>query len=128
MKRRRLTLGDRVAILLLQAICPRCKKPIAEEDGTIPRFEWDHLHQLGLDGPDDVKNIRATHYDCHKVKTHGTKAASAGSDAHSRAKARRIGKDYAAAQARLLAPAPPVESAPRYNPKRWPKRPMGKRL
>jgi hypothetical protein len=50
----------------------------------------EHLWQLGLGGPDTVKNCQFWLKECSHRKSHGTAATTAGSDTHARAKAKRM--------------------------------------
>lgn len=66
-KRRRLTLRDKLEIVILQSRCPICRKPL----GDLNDLEWDHVNPLALGGEDAPSNIQAVHKDCHKLKTFG---------------------------------------------------------
>ncbi|MDR6954189.1 hypothetical protein J2X65_003557 [Ancylobacter sp. 3268] len=91
--------------------------------------EFDHIHARALGGSDDLENMRPLCPSCHKVKTNGLggekRIASAGSDKHAIAKARRISKNEEAFRQRLLAKQAGDEPAPRKS--RWPSRPFPKR-
>jgi len=89
--RRKLTTLDKLKIVVAQAKCPRCGEKLGELDG----LDFDHAHPLALGGADTLDNLRALHRDCHRVKTSGTKATSAGSDIHAIAKAKRIARKRA---------------------------------
>ena len=47
--------------------CPICRTRILEFEGC----QLDHDIPLGLGGADESSNLRWTHRDCHKRKTHG---------------------------------------------------------
>lgn len=92
-RRRRYKEWEVVDILLLQGaiiICPQCKQPITDARNIMR----EHVQQLGPDGEwgeDTVENCQYWHKTpCSHEKTYGTKATSAGSDAHVRAKHRRL--------------------------------------
>lgn len=70
------------------AYCPECSEPILATDN----IEWDHRHPIALGGTHTFDNIRAVHRECHRLKTSGSKATSAGSDIHMIAKANRIAR------------------------------------
>lgn len=78
--RRKLTTLDRLKIMVRQAICPECQKRL----GSLADCEFDHQHQLAMDGNDDLDNLFAKHVNCHKAKTVR--------DAKARAKVRHISK------------------------------------
>ena len=67
-------------------ICAVCFNPIRPGD----EIDWDHGVPDGLGGAHDYRNIRPLHRACHRKKTFGTKATTAGSDIHMIAKAKRI--------------------------------------
>jgi hypothetical protein len=89
-KRRRYKEWEVIAVLLNQGVkisCPACRRPITDPKNV----QREHLHQLGLDGQEVIENCQYWHKTpCSHEKTHGTKATSAGSDAHARAKVRRL--------------------------------------
>lgn len=99
-KRRKLSLSDKVAILLRQAICPLCLQPL----GSGP-IRWDHPNALWVSGDDSNENRWATHLACDKVKTYGapTKTSSRDSDIGTIAHVKRAGKKEAAFRSRVLA-------------------------
>jgi 5-methylcytosine-specific restriction endonuclease McrA len=69
----------------------RCKKC----DCKIPSMseaQFDHIHPANLGGPDTVENCNTLCIPCHKVKTFGTKATTAGSDVQVAAKVKRLAK------------------------------------
>ncbi len=79
--------------LLMQAyetdrpiICPLCYEPIQPGGRTI----LEHMHALGLGGPDTPENRRLVHKHCADKKTFGTKATTAGSDIQLIAKGKRL--------------------------------------
>jgi hypothetical protein len=52
--------------------------------------EREHLHEIGLDGPDTPANCRYSCSDCHSIITNGKKATSAGSSKQRIAKVKRL--------------------------------------
>ena len=93
MTRRSTTVANMCEMLLAQAAqsghpipCALCSHKILPGDKTIR----EHMHALGLDGPDIPDNWRLVHKPCAKRKTYGTKATSAGSDIQLMAKHRRL--------------------------------------
>lgn len=86
MSRRRLTLSDKVAILLGLTPCGICGEPL----GCDAEIDWDHERALARGGTDTLDNIRPVHRDCHKRKTFGTGATTLGSDIHEAAKTKRL--------------------------------------
>ena len=93
MTRRATTVANMREMLLRQAqdfgasiICPLCTESILPGDKTIR----EHMHALGLDGPDTPDNWRLVHKPCARRKTFGTKATTAGSDIHLIAKGKRL--------------------------------------
>lgn len=88
-KRKRLSERQVIDVLIGQGVvirCPKSGRLIERGSDTIR----EHLHQLGLGGKDVIENMQFWHKDASHLKTHGTKATSYGSDAHARAKAKRI--------------------------------------
>lgn len=109
--RRKLTTLDKLKIMVRQAVCPSC----GEKLGGLNDCQFDHEHQLAMDGPDTLDNLFAKHVQCHKVKT--------AKDAAARGKARRLTKDTAAFTSRLLA-----KDAGEEKPQgKWPTRKMQSR-
>jgi len=49
-------------------------------------IEWDHICALTHGGPHTFDNLRPLHKACHRIKTSGNAATSAGSDIHMNAK------------------------------------------
>lgn len=98
-KRRKLSLSDKVAILTRQALCGLCGKPL----GTGP-IEWHHQTALAISGDDDNANIVGCHKDCHSELTFGpaTKTSNRDSQVGMIAHVKRAGKKEAAFRARLL--------------------------
>ncbi len=66
--------------------CAICTASILPGTRTIR----EHMHALGLDGPDTPENWRLVHKYCADRKTNGTKATTAGSDKNLMAKHRRL--------------------------------------
>jgi 5-methylcytosine-specific restriction endonuclease McrA len=92
MNRRKLSQKDKLEILIRQSVCPLC----GERLGKLEDVDFDHVHPLALGGSDnDNGNFQALHRSCHRVKTSGTKATSAGSDIHEIAKTKRLDKKNA---------------------------------
>lgn len=88
MKRRPVTPALTRRVLLAQGVvpCALCGKRILAGDETV----MEHLHALALGGADDESNMRLVHKACADRKTNGTKATTAGSDAHLIAKGKRL--------------------------------------
>lgn len=102
MKRRHITLSDKVAILTRQARCGICGGIFLDFD----KIQYDHIVALGIGGADDVSNLHAVHEQpCHANKTHGpsTKSHGRGTDTTEAARVKRISKDVEAFRSRLLA-------------------------
>lgn len=114
--RRRLTLKDKLEIIVRQARCPRC----GEKLGVMTNLEFDHAHALARGGGDTNDNMVALHVECHREKTSGTASTSRGSDVHEIAKTKRLAREEEAFRARILAKEPGAEK-PR---SRWPNRKM----
>ena len=68
--------------------CRECHCAIMPGDDV----EWDHRVPVALGGRHHYYNLLPLHRECHKRKTFGTKATSAGSDIHKIAKVKRIAK------------------------------------
>lgn len=88
MTRRRFTEREVLECLILQGAvipCKRCRVALKVEDARAS--EREHLHEVGLDGPDTIQNCAYSHGDCHKTITHGNGATFAGSSRHKIAKA-----------------------------------------
>ena len=69
-----------------QARCPLCGEKLGPLDG----LDWDHETALALGGTDDETNLRAVHRACHRVKTSGNGASTAGTDIGKISKVKRI--------------------------------------
>lgn len=69
--------------------CRCCEQPITEQDILSGNVEKEHIHERGLDGPDDPYNCAYSHAapPCHATVTHGNGATWAGSSRHKIAKA-----------------------------------------
>ena len=63
--------------------------------GTLSEVEFDHIAREEATQDNSVENCRPLCKECHRIKTSGTKATSAGSDVHMAAKAKRIRKKEA---------------------------------
>jgi hypothetical protein len=100
MSRRKLSQKDKLEILIRQSVCPLC----GERLGKLEDVDFDHVHPLALGGSDnDNGNFQALHRSCHRVKTSGTKATSAGSDIHEVAKTKRLSKGHEEFVSKILA-------------------------
>ncbi len=93
MTRRATTVANMREMLIQQAfewgralVCPLCELDIMPGKETIR----EHMHALGLDGPDIPENWRLVHKLCARRKTIGTKATTAGSDIQLIAKGKRL--------------------------------------
>lgn len=89
-KRPPITNRMKIDALLFQAwrryfpiTCAICSEAIEPEQ----ELDWDHTTPLALGGEHHYGNLRPLHRGCHRKKTSGTKATSAGSDIHKIAKA-----------------------------------------
>jgi hypothetical protein len=82
-------------------------------------IHFDHRHAHGLGGEHSYKNLYPMHAECHREKTFGSKATTAGSDIHKIAKVKRIAKGGKKRRGRKLKsrPFPSVVSN-----KKWPSR------
>jgi len=83
----------------LEALARHCRCPGLPEPwnvecgkrlGHISEIEFDHIHRSSGGGGDTPDNCRPLCKDCHRIKTGGTKATSAGSDTHMAAKEKRL--------------------------------------
>ena len=124
--RKKLTLMEKVEILLEQAVCPLCGERLGKNG-----IEYDHAVPLALGGEDRPSNIRGVHKRCHSQKSRGKPATTAGSDIHAIAKSKRLSKKEQEFRARLLEKAPvpaflPADYQPRPKSK-IPSRPFPKR-
>lgn len=122
--RRKITTLDKLKIIVAQATCPLCGGRLGELAG----LDFDHAVPLALGGPDEIGNLRAVHRECHKAKTSGRPATTAGSDIHTIARAKRLARDASDFDRRILAKAngdvPPQERRPK---RKIPSRPFPKR-
>jgi len=90
MTRRRLSPKQRAALFVThKGICHMCCEPINE---AFQLWEVSHPHPLALGGKDDDSNRAPAHKSCHRTRTFGTKATTAGSDIHAIAKTKRLAK------------------------------------
>lgn len=89
MRRKPLSMRQTIQVLINQGVVIRCPKSglllTSGQDATD-----EHLHQRATGGGDDLDNRQIWHVSAAKRKTFGTKATSAGSDAHARAKVKRL--------------------------------------
>jgi len=99
MTRKRFTEREVIETLAWQGVivrCFRCNAPFytPSPDGGMfnlsDKIEREHLHEVGLDGPDIPANCRYSCGPCHLVVTNGTKATSAGSSKQRIAKIKRL--------------------------------------
>lgn len=100
--RRRFGVVQKLEIMARQARCPLC----GERLGALDNLDWDHIVPLGLGGADAPENMQAAHRQCHRVKTSGNPATSAGSDIHAIAKTKRLSADQEAFRRQVLAKEP----------------------
>jgi HNH endonuclease len=116
MKRESITPNMKVASLLYHndIVCPLCDAPLMASD----KIEWDHFHALALGGAHDYTNIEAVHAECHRRKTFGAAATTAGADINKIAKTRRIRKGKMKVKKRSYGTARPKKRRP------WAKRPF----
>jgi hypothetical protein len=63
-----------------------CGKPF----GALSNVEFDHIKRDEIDGDNSPENCRPLCSECHRLKTSGNGATSAGSDTHMAAKGKRI--------------------------------------
>lgn len=77
--------------------CFRCGVAFTADDVKRGNIEKEHLHERGLDGPDEPFNCRYSHKSepCHHTVTNGPPATSAGSSKHRIAKAKRLATETA---------------------------------
>lgn len=88
MTRRRFTEREVLECLIRQGgiiPCRICRVAMKVEDAK--SAEREHIHEVGLDGPDTVENCAYSHGECHKGVTHGNGATFAGSSRHRISKA-----------------------------------------
>jgi len=116
-ERRRLSITDKLSIVVRQSVCPLCGERLGSLDGV----DFDHFQALALGGEDTNENMRAVHRACHRVKTSGTKATTAGSDVQVIAKGKRLARDTEEFRRRILA-----KDTGNLIPKqtKWPRRKM----
>jgi hypothetical protein len=101
--RRKLTLNDKLTIMVRQTRCPVC----GEKLGKLSDTAFDHEIALGRGGADELDNIRAIHHKpCHALKSHGNGYTTRGSDIGEIAKTRRLEKSHQEYVSRLLAKEP----------------------
>lgn len=113
--RRRLSVTDKLSIMVRQSACPLCGERLGSLDGV----DFDHFQALALGGEDTNENMRAVHRQCHRVKTSGTRATTAGSDVQVIAKGKRLSRDTEEFRRRILAKGCGEEPKTR---SRWPRR------
>lgn len=61
--------------------------------GKLANIEFDHIKRDEIDGDNSPENCRPLCAACHRVKTSGVGATSAGSDTHMAAKGKRLRAD-----------------------------------
>jgi formate-dependent nitrite reductase cytochrome c552 subunit len=71
---------------VIECAVPWCRRLIKSRTDC----QRDHYHALKLGGEDVPSNMQYICLDCHKLKTNGTKATTAGSDKARIAKVKRI--------------------------------------
>jgi 5-methylcytosine-specific restriction endonuclease McrA len=76
----------RAVLLGHPILCNVCHAKLSPGDV----IEWDHYNPLALGGAHTWANLLPLHKACHRKKTSGTKATSAGSDIHTIAKVKRL--------------------------------------
>lgn len=98
-------------------VCHICKDTL--EPGQ--DIDWDHYIPFALGGEHHHENLRPVHRGCHRTKTFGRKATSAGSDIHAIAKTKRI-------PGKMRVSKPPAGTRkPETIKRKWPSRPMQRR-
>jgi hypothetical protein len=118
--RKHWSVADKLNVLVRQATCPLCGKKI----GRLVDCDFDHETALVLGGGDSIDNLRAVHRDCHKVKTFGNGATTAGGDIHAMAHGRRLTEKQETLRKVMLAKEP---GKPRAKTGKIPSRPFPKR-
>lgn len=113
--RRRLSVTDKLSIMVRQSVCPLCGERLGSLDGV----DFDHFQALALGGEDTNENMRAVHRACHRVKTSGTKATTAGSDVQVIAKGKRLARATEEFRRRIAAKGSGDKPKAR---SRWPRR------
>ena len=98
MTRRRLSMKDKLEILISQSRCPIC----GEKLGDVNNLDWDHEQALARGGEDTNDNIRAVHRDCHKAKTFGTKFNRRNADNFEAKKTNRLEGEYEEFRRKIL--------------------------
>lgn len=118
MKRKAITERMKVDCLLWHASltpfpirCAICREPIIPMERE-RGLEWDHIVPIALDGDHSYINLRPLHKECHRLKTSGSKATSAGSDIHMIAKANRIARGGKAVRRPMRAGSRKIPSRP----------------
>lgn len=114
-ERRAMTTTFKLAVMVKQARCPLCHERL----GSLTEVDFDHSTPLALGGADDETNVVAVHRSCHRMKTSGTQATSAGSDIHAIAKSKRLTKAQEEFRARMLAKGEPDEQPRNRNWRKW---------
>lgn len=111
-RRKPITVKMKLASLLYHndIECPLCGVFLKSTD----EIQWDHRHPVALGGEHDCTNIEACHVACHRKKTFGAGATTAGSDIGNISKARRLEKR------RLGTEKPKLKKA-------WPSKPIPSR-
>lgn len=99
MRRKALTKRETIQVLLNQGAVIPCGCGCGRLITTGAEAIDEHLHQLATGGSDtDLSNRRFYRAECSNLKTNGSKATSYGSDAHARAKIKRVEKKRTADQ------------------------------
>lgn len=87
MTRRRFSEREVLECLIRQGAivpCRLCRVAFKPEEAK--DAEREHVHEIGLGGPDTVENCAYSHGECHKTQTHGNGATWTGSSRHKIAK------------------------------------------
>lgn len=112
-RRKRFTDRETIMTLIHQGVvipCHRCTTPFnltKDDQHWAGRAQREHIHEFGLDGPDEPANCRYSCEASHKVVTFGTKATTAGSSKQRMAKADRIAAGGRKPRGRPFRKAPP---------------------
>lgn len=92
-KRKEFTQKTKLEAMVRYLRCPGlverrlvCGKPF----GKLSDVEFDHIKRDEIDGDNSPENCRPLCEECHRLKTSGNGATSAGSDTHMAAKGKRL--------------------------------------
>ena len=92
-KRAEFTLKTKLEALSRYARCPGVPEKgilCGKKFGSISDIHFDHRAREEITHDNSSNNCRPLCHECHKIKTFGTAATSAGSDIHMAAKSKRI--------------------------------------